>query len=497
MSQNNASDESIVHKSITGSAFNIGASGITFVLGFARAVLLARLLLPEHFGLFALAMFFVSLAGKAISFGFNAALIHRSPHTREDTAAHFILRVSGSLFVCLITLALYPILGWFYPEQLIMPRVMLALVSLRVIMAVNSTPQVMLTKQLAFKRLAALDVGGSALALIVAGLMAWGGMGVWSLVGAEFGGSLFRLVGLWFYRRPWPLYLRTNLSVIKWYLRFGWFVFLSSNLNFLLDRFDDFWIGTVLGSTALGFYAKAYEFAGYPRRVVAGPVINVFFPTFAKLQHDRQRLSKAYFRVCSLVIRVGFLFSGIFVLVTPEFIRLLLGDKWLPMTFTFQLMLVYTLFNPLLAMSGRLITALGEPQALTKVKLGQMLFFVPAVILLARFFGINGVAIAADLMLTLGFVLFLPRVKRYVDFSLCRMFGYAVPALGIALLLGWGIVWALAVQNLWLSLFLKAIMTATVYSIILWFFERQLYIQSTRMVQDLLMSKWRLLDSKT
>jgi len=481
--------ESVALKSITGSAFSIGASAVTLVLGFARSVLLARLLLPEHFGVFALAMFFLSLAARAQTFGFNAALVHHDSHSREEVAAHFILRVGTALLICLITVAVSPLLSQLYPGQPLMPRVMLALAGLEVIKAVNSTPIVLLSKQLEFRRIAVLDVASSAAALVVATLMAWRGAGVWSLVGEQASGAMVRFVGLWAYSRPWSPRLKTSWSVIKSYFQFGWFMFLSSNLNLLLDRFDDFWTGTALGSTALGFYSKAYEFAHYPRRVVANPMISVFFPAFAKLQHDRLRLSRAYFRVCSLVVRVGFLFAGVFALVTPEFIHLLLGDKWLPMAFTFQLMLVYTLLDPLLVISSKLTTALGEPQALTKVKLVQMFFFVPAVVMLAHFFGINGVAVAADLMLALGIVSILPRVRRYVDFSMWKMLGY--PALGLALALPTVLLVQTQLHDLHVifALLFKVVVATVIYGTVLFVFEREQLFSAVRLVSSLLMRR--------
>ena len=259
-----------------------------------------------------------------------------------------------------------------------------------------------------------------------------------------------------------------------------------------MDRFDDFWTGTALGSSPLGYYSKAYEFARYPRRVAADPVATVFFPAFAKLQYDRRRLSKAYFRVSSLVVRGGFLLAGILVVVAPEFIHIFLGDKWLPMTFAFQLMLIYTLFDPLLLLSSSLTTAMGEPQALTKVKVIQMVFFVPAVIGLAHFFGIEGVAVAADLMLVLGVVMILPQVRRYVDFSLRRMLGYPLLGLALALPAALFVQVRLPLDGAPILLFCKAFVVTVVYGGVLLLFEREQTVKALRLVFDLLRRRRRV-----
>jgi O-antigen/teichoic acid export membrane protein len=198
-----------------------------------------------------------------------------------------------------------------------------------------------------------------------------------------------------------------------------------------LDKFDDFWAGTALGEMALGYYHKAYEFATYPRRVISRPVQDVFFAAYARLQHDRPSLSKAFFRANAYVVRTGFLFSTVLVLVAPEFVKYVLGDKWLPMVSTFQLMIIYCLLDPLLVTAGNLLTACGAPQKMTRVRLAQLLFFVPAVIAGAAIWQTNGIAIAADGMLAVGLLLVYRLTRPYVDISLVRLFG--VPALGLAL----------------------------------------------------------------
>jgi O-antigen/teichoic acid export membrane protein len=151
--------------------------------------------------------------------------------------------------------------------------------------------------------------------------------------------------------------------------------------------------------------------------------------------------------------------------------------------------LIYTLFDPLLVISSRLTTAVGEPKALTKVKFVQLLFFVPAVIALAHFFGINGVAVAADLMLALGIVIILARVRRYVDFSLWRMMGY--PALGLALALSAALLVQaqLHISGAVSSLLSKAIVATVVYGAVLLTFEWEQLLNAVQLVSSLLMGR--------
>jgi PST family polysaccharide transporter len=481
-------EQPIARRSIQATAFTLTASGITLVLGFVRSILLANALLQGPIGTYTLALFFASLLSKAKNFGFSAAMVHRKLRSDEDISSHFVLQFALSLFVFLLSVLLIPVLRLFYPLEPMMPIFVVAITGIGIIKSLNTTPRVLLSKKLDFKRIAVLDVLSSITAMAVAVPLALAGAGAWSLVGERLSGAIVRFIGFWFYRRPWRISLKTSWESLKWYLNFGWFTFLSANLNLLLDRFDDFWTGSSLGGVALGSYAKAFEFAGYTRRVIAEPLITVLFPTFAQLQDDRERLSKAYFRVCSLIVRFGFLFAGIFFLVTPEFLRIFLDPTWWSIETIFRLMLIYTLFDPIFALSGRLIVAMGQPRILTRIKLIQIMFFVPAVIVLAKLFGVFGVAVAADLMLLVGSIILVPRLRQYVDFSLFRLL--ATPSLGLAAALStaWALTaWLDLSGNLWLSLLVKAVVTAIVYGSLLLLLERHFYVEMWERFQKI----WR------
>lgn len=487
MNKEPGSAREIAYKAIQGSAWSVGASAITIASGFLRSVLLARLLAPEDFGSVALALFFANMGNAITTFGFNAALVQYKDDVTKAASTHFIIRILMAAGVFLIALVGAPLLRRFYPDQTQLVPILLAILTLRIIGAANATPQTLLQRRLEFKRLMVLNVASSLAMTLVAPLLAWAGWGLWSLVIGEQGvGIIVSALGLWTVRRVWNPRIEFDRGIARHYFQFGFFMMLNRQLSYWLDKFDEFWTGTTLGETALGFYSRAYEFAGYPRRVVAKPLQDVFFSTYARLQDDRLRLSKAYYRVNSLVVRIGFLFSLGFVLVAREFILIFLGEQWLPMVFAFQLMVVYTLFDPLVVTAGRLATAVGHPEILTKINAVQFVVFVPLVVILARYFGIEGVAIAADIMLFVGVALIMHQMRRFVDFSLRRMFGIPLLALVLAAGSALAVVRALDPQSDWLSMALKGGVATMVYSGVLLVLERSTYERALRLIRDLI-----------
>jgi O-antigen/teichoic acid export membrane protein len=461
---------------VTGSIFQIGSQAITLVLGFARSVLVLRLLLPADVGVVAIALVLVNFIGTLATFGLNAALVQRDKAEPEAVSTHFVLRAILVALSFGATVLCIPLFRLLYPGVPLLIPVVLGVAGVRVLAALYSTPMVLLQRRLAYRRLAALDVLSSAAMLVVAPLLAWRGWGPWSLVvGEQLTGTVVSMIGLWLYRPPWRLSTTLSRPIASQYLRFGRVILANVELNFLLDQFDDFWVGKALGATAAGFYSKAYEFARYPRRIIAMPLQPVFFSAYARLQSDRRRLSQAYHRLNSFVVRAGFLFSMILVLVAPEFIELLLTAKWLPMVNTFRLMVVYSLLDPLIVTAGNLTIAVGHPTILTRIKLVQAAVFVPAVIVFAARWGIDGVAVAADLMLLVGITSILYQVRRFVDFSLKSLFRYPLIALVLGGAGGWLAGQAVGPANLWLSLIAKAGVAGSLYVAVLLLFEHAEY----------------------
>jgi O-antigen/teichoic acid export membrane protein len=479
---------SVAARTVRGSAYSMGASLVTIGLGFVRSVLLARLLAQEDFGVVALALFFLSLSNQLGGFGLTSALIHRSDDLDEAIPTHFVLSIAFGVLTFALVLLAAPVLLHFYSDQPQMVWALIGFSAVDLFRAINSTPQAVLFKDLDFGYIASIDVASAIVMTIVAPLAAWAGLGFWSLVVERAVGIITRSTMLWIVRRPWTPRWRFNAPMVRWFLRFGSYVFASRGITLLLDRFDDFWIGTTLGPTQLGYYSRAYEFARYPRRVVANPVMDVFFPTFAKLQGDRLKLSQAFYRVISLIIRVGFLFGGGFMLVAPEFIRIFLGERWMPMVFTFRLMLVYTLLDPILNAAGQLTTAVGAPKARTRAKLVQLVFFVPAVIMGARQWSIDGVAVAADLMLLVGMISLFPQLRKWVDFSVRRMLGFPLLGLALGLAAGFLVEQRLAPASDWASMLIKALAFALPYSAVLLLLERREYRRNLQFVLDLIRS---------
>jgi O-antigen/teichoic acid export membrane protein len=467
---------------LKGSFFGIASSLITLVLGFVRSVLLARWVAPEHFGVVALVLFYISLAGHLRTLDLGKAFMHRQDDSERLVGTFFCLQ-TGTLLLSLALLVIAtPLLRVAYPTTPLLTSILLALVGVELVKGLSGVQETLLGKGLAFRALAITDVVASITMLLVAPYLAWRGWGAWALVAEQASGILARFVMTWLVFRPWRPRIAWDREIARWFLDFGRAAWGAANLGFLIDRFDDVWIGTMLGEAPLGYYSRAYEFAHYPRRVIANPLVSVFTPVFARLQVDRRRLSQAFYRVSHVILRTGFLISGAFALVMPEFIALVIGTQWQPMLLTFRLMLIYTLLDALLMLSGSLLLVVGDPRGLQRSRLVQALFFIPAVIAGAYLWGINGVALAADGMLVIGAATLYPSLRKVVDFSLFKLAFWPLMALGGAYGAGLLVEARWALPSLWLSAAAKLALFTAVYAGALAFIERGDYLRGIRWI---------------
>lgn len=474
-------NQGIARQAVSGSTYSIISSGVTLLLGATRGILLARLLLPEYFGIVALALVFTSFVANVRNIGLDLALIHQQDADQAFMRTYFSLRTGLDLLAAGLLFGAIPLLHKFYPQTPQLGQVLGVLVTAFLISNMSQVQEYLLRKNLDFKSLAITDVAASLVMTFVAPYLAWRGWGLWALVAEQISGVTARFLLTWGPFRQWRPSFGWDRNSLGFLWSYGKKTWMATNLVYYLNRFDDFWIGTSLGDVFLGYYSKAFEFAHYPTRLIANQLIAVFAPVFARLQEDRTALSQAFYRSAHVILRTGALAAGALALVLPEFIHFVIGDKWLPMLWTFRLMLVYAVLEPLLTLIKNLFFSTGQPQEVLKVSTAQVVFFTPAVILGAALGNINGVALAADGMLVVGiWRAYLP-TRRLVDFSPFRLGGRPLIALAVSMAAGLSIEQVMIGQA-WQILLVKSAAYFFLYTGLMLVFERNDYLKGFRLL---------------
>jgi O-antigen/teichoic acid export membrane protein len=423
---------SLAERSVKAVGWNAVSNSARVVILFGRSVILARWLPVDTFGVYAGANAIVALTAIVATFGMGPAFLHRCAETEDEehtAAVHFTLQL-----VFTFTWTSLMVLGalLFTSAETRMALLLLTVTTAGI--QVTRTPRLILVRRVVHRRLALLQLFTAVLTTAVAVALAWQGITLWALLATDVAATALALGMLYVWRPVWRPRLAWDRQVVRYLLNFGSRSFAAIALQQALDKVDDLWTRLFLGTNAMGLYSRAYAFATYPRTILAMPVNAVVGGTYSELKGQRRRLSQAFFRTNALLVRTGFFLAGVLALVAPEFIRLLLGEKWLPMLDAFRLMLVYTMLDPIKITVASVITASGTPEKVVRARFIQLVVLIAGLVTLGRGFGIVGVAVAVDLMLVVGIVLLLWEARRFVDFSWFRLFAVPVLALSVGLL---------------------------------------------------------------
>jgi len=316
---------------------------------------------------------------------------------------------------------------------------MMALAGAMLIEAAGTTARAGLEKELVFGRSTTVITGSLALSYLGAIGLALKGYTYWALVGQVTLNAALSSLGFWWaYRRVGQrpsIRISFDPELARWMLRFGGTLAIGAVATLLLLQFDNFLVGTFVSAATLGYYAQAYKVAQWPTGLVTHIIARVSLPTYAKLQADPLRLSKAFELSLWLILLAALPLALAIFATAPDFLRLLYGDKWLPSAPLLRFLIGYSVLRPLLDDTGALFTAIGQPKRITVVLIAQALTLVLAATPLTLAYGAVGTAIGVGIAFVVGIGLTYFFVSRTLPIKLARLFFPAALAAVISLVI--------------------------------------------------------------
>ncbi len=473
-----------------------GTQGIRLIF----KLILAKLLLPEHYGIIGMATVFTSFVNMVSELGLNAALIQKKKNNLYpayfDTA--FWSNLTISVFgYGIIYLAVAPFAAWFYKEDILTD--LIPVIGLSVVL--NSfyvMPKVMLSREMDFKPQAVIEIAASLSSGVAAIVLAYMGYGVWALA---FNGILTSIISIFLYylKVRWIPKFRFDMAAFKDLFGFGSKVLIESVFSFFTLNIDYILIGKLIGGAALGAYTLAFILTNTFMKQVVNILNNVLYPAYSTLQDDIRKIAYYYLRLAKINNLFMAPIMTVFFVLADSVIAVGFGQEWSNTVFPLRALSLAVIVSSIGGSSSIVMRSVGRPDLSMKLNMFCTTFStVPAVVIGATTYGINGAAlgILADRLVRFGF--YQHQIKKLTGITVMNLFGQVAGTLAMCTLIGLLIHYidhAFAMSPL-VTLLMGISLTMILYGLYVYLFERKILykvIKIARIKERILVPLFNLL----
>lgn len=297
------------------------------VVSLVVSVVLARLLLPDDYGIIAMVIVFITVANAFVTSGIPTALIQKKDTDAVDFSSVFFFNIGLAVVLYAILFCCAPLIAQFYEAPILKPVVRVMGLNL-LPGALNSVQSAYVSRNMMFKKYFLSTLSGTLGSGVVGILLAYSGAGVWALVFQNLMNVTINAVVL-FFTIDWRPIRAFSWKRVSALVKFGWKILFEGISNTVAGQISNLVIGKVYTSGDLGFYTKAQQFPNIVSTNFSNAVSAVLLPAISKEQDDEKRVELLLRKSVRLASFVVFPMLTGLALVAEPLIRLLMTEKWL------------------------------------------------------------------------------------------------------------------------------------------------------------------------
>jgi PST family polysaccharide transporter len=352
-------------------------------------LVLARLLVPEQFGLVAIAMVFVSYADSISDAGVAQALVYL-PRTIGNARAALLCAVTSGMLLLAAAVFGAPLIAALFDEPDAAPLIRLLGISL-LASGIASVPEALLRRELQFRRIGSAAMLRAVAVASVSIVLAATGAGAVSLVWGTIAGSVTYALTTWAFARPDVQLWRARWTEVRAVVGYGLPAAGGILLSALIFNIDYLIVGRALGAESLGLYTMAFRMPELLIINVFFVVSSVTFPLYSRARSEPDRLRRGYLSSVRLQATYGVCAGVGVAAVAPVLVPVLLGSRWEPAVGALVALALYAALRSLGAGANDLYKAMGRPGLSVGISLIRLAVLVPTLVIATRW-GFTGVA---------------------------------------------------------------------------------------------------------
>jgi O-antigen/teichoic acid export membrane protein len=415
---------SVKKRSVRGIFALVSRTFVMQLITFVANLLLTIFLSPQIFGVYFIVSAIMAFLTYFSDIGLAAALIQKKEKiTQEDLKTTFTIQQALVITMVTIALAFSSQIGKFYNLDASSLLLFQALVVSFFLSSLKTIPSIILERNLRFERLVIPQIVETLFFNVVAVVLAIKGFGVSSFTYAVLARGISGLITIYIIA-PWRISLGYSRQSAKKLLSFGVPFQLNSLLALIKDDLLIVYLGKVLPIVQVGYLGFAQKWAFLPLRLIMDNVIRITFPSFSRLQDDKDHLrvavEKSIFAACFIIFPC---LMGL-VILSPYFINVIPKyTKWEPALFALVFFSINAAFSSVSTPLTNLLNAIGK----IKITLYLMVFWTVLTWVLTPLaiylMGFNGAAVASA-VISMSVIIVVYFVKKHIPLKLSRIIIY-------------------------------------------------------------------------
>lgn len=335
------------------------------IINFVVQIILARLLLPEMFGLIAMLAIFISIGQMLMDSGMTSSLIRTKNPDHLDYSTVFFTNIFISIVIYIVIFIGAPFIAVFYEQDILSALVKVYALTF-VIRSFVAVHVAKLTKEMDFKTQMKLQVPSTIVGAIVGVSMAYLNYGVWSLVWLNLVQTIMFTLQTWLFVKWKPSFV-FNKRRLKYHFNFGYKLTLSGLLDTIYQNIYIIVIGKAFNPVLVGYFNQAETMRKFPVAQISSVMGKVTYPLFSNINGD-ESLKKAYKATMRLVFFAVVPLMMALIVGGKELFIVLFGEKWLPAVPYFQVLAIISITTPLSTYNLNILKVKGRSDLFLKLE---------------------------------------------------------------------------------------------------------------------------------
>ena len=453
--------DNIGKKAASGFAYKfaerVGAQGLNFII----SMILARILMPEEYGVIALVTVFISICDVFVTYGFGNSLIVDKNSDSLDFSTCFYFGIGLAIIVYCVVYVSAPYIASFYDNDVLCP--VLRVMGLRIpIAAINSVQHAYVSKHMMFKKFFYATLIGTVISGVIAVIMAYRGFGVWALVEQYFGNVLMDTLCLAVIVE-WRPRLEFSFERLKRIYNYGWKILAVGLIDTTYREIRSLVIGKKYTKADLAYYNKGMQFPIFSNKLIEPTISTVLFPALSNCNDDKHlmlNITRRMLKISTYVLAP--IMVGLAAVAKPLII-VILTEKWLPAVIYLQIGCVAYLLRSITTINNSVVRASGNSGLLLKLDIIKKVIGV-VLLIISMPFGVEWIAASYAIMQIISVIINISPNRKILGYGYRAQFMDVFPNFAIAFAMGI-LVWAcsLVKMNSFLLLIIQVIVGVASY----------------------------------